>query len=204
MITSGGRRISPGLLVAVIALVVALGGSAAATSWRHLDLLSERYTEVGSAGAPAFGDGGQGDCLWESAETANMLSGLNPPSFYRDPVGRIYLSGVAAQKNGAGGDGTCGIDDGLEDAVVFVLPARYRPENVEIIGGARLEALVIPDEGATVAGVAMPPGAVVSVDGFGLTVLDGAGFRAAGRGTAPIESDPVDLPGPKALGRALR
>ena len=204
MITSGGRRISPALLVSVIALVAALGGSAAATGWRQTDLLTENYTKVGATGAPAFGNGGQGDCLWQSAEDANMLSGLNPPSFYRDPLGRVHLSGVADQVPGPGGDGSCGPGDGLEDAVVFILPPRYRPENVEIIGGAQLEALVIPDEGATVSGVAVPPGAVVSVDGFGLTVLDGAGFRAAGRGTAPIESDPVALPEPEALGRALR
>jgi hypothetical protein len=205
MSSAGGRRISPGLVVGVIALVLALGGSAAATSWRHLDLLADSYTTVGAPGAPKFGDGGQGDCVWSSpGEGSVQISGLNPPSFYRDPVGTVHLSGVAAEANGPGGDAVCGGEDGLEDAVIFVLPARHRPENVEIVGGAQLEALVIPDEGATVAGVGMPPGAVVAVDGIGLTVLDGAEFRAAGPGTAPIESDPAELPGPIGLRRALR
>jgi hypothetical protein len=190
--------------VAVVALVLALGGSAAAKSWKHIELLAEPYIQVGGPSAPAFGNGGEGDCVWGPPGNGSVgISGLNPPSFYRDPLGRVYLSGVASSVDGPGGDGVCG-SDGVEDEIVFVLPPAYRPENVEIIGGAALEALVVPDEGATVGGVSVPPGAVLAVGGVGLTVLDGAGFRAAGPGTAPIESDPAAVPSVAELKHAVR
>jgi hypothetical protein len=187
-----GRRPSPALILAAIALVLALGGTAAATSLRQLEAATEPYHLVGAPGEPAFGNGGQGDCIWRDAGAA-VIEGLNPPSFYVDPFGQVHLSGAAALEMGTGGDGDCGGDDAAEDWVMFVLPSGYRPENVEVIGAVDdLEALVVPDEGAILSGARVPPGAVLGLSGAGITVLDGAEFTAAGRRTAIIEdSEPA-------------
>jgi hypothetical protein len=196
------RRPSPALIVSAIALVLALGGTAAATSLQQLERATEPYHLVGATGEPQFGDGGQGDCVWANGE-AMVSAGLNPPSFYRDPFGRVYLSGVAAFEPAPGGDGDCGPDDVTEDSVVFVLPPQYRPENLEVIGNGDFEGVVVPDEGAVLGGTKVPPGAVVAIGTFGMTVLDGTEFRAAGYGTAPIESNPVTVSSLSKLKHAL-
>jgi hypothetical protein len=198
------RMPSPAMVVAVIAIVAALGGTAAAKSWRHLQIPIEPVTVVGALPGPAFGDGGQGDCVWGAAAADEIeISGLSPVSFYRDPVATVHLAGVATQANGPGGDGGCGGGDGIEDLVVFVLPPGYRPGNVEVIGGMRLEALVIGEAGAVVAGTKLPPGAVVAIGGQGVTVLDSASFRAAGE-TDAIGRPPAKAPSLGEFKRAVR
>jgi hypothetical protein len=196
------RRQSPALVIAAIALVLALGGTATATSLRQLEAATEPYHLVGAPGEPALGNGGQGDCLWHDAE--GVIEGLNPPSFYVDPFGEVHLSGVAALEMGSGGDGECGGNDASEDWVMFVLPPGYRPENVEVIGAVDdLEGLVIPGEGAVLNGARVPAGAVLGVGEAGITVLDGVEFTAAGRRTATIDgSQPAAQLG--SLGRLRR
>lgn len=179
-------RPSAAMVIAWIALTISLGGTAAATGWRQTLISAEPFQAVGAPGAPAFSDGGQGDCVWTNADpSSGQISGLNPVAFYREPTGGVHLVGVAARSGGSGGDGGCGESDLTEDSIVFVLPAGYRPENVEIVGGTRAEVIIVPEEGAVISGVEVPPGSVVSFGGD-VVVLDGAEFRAAGDGTAPI------------------
>jgi hypothetical protein len=179
-----GWRPSPSLVLAAIALVFALGGTATATSVRQLEAVTEPYHVVGAPGEPAFGNGEQDDCIWANAK-GMFVEGLNPAAFYRDLFGAVRLSGVVGFDAGPRGDGSC---DTAEDAVAFVLPPGYRPENVEVVGSGDLEALVIP-----------------GFAGSGATVLDGIEFRAAGPGTAPIEDSapPVELGSIARLSRLL-
>jgi hypothetical protein len=196
-----GWRPSPSLVLAAIALVFALGGTATATSLRQLEAVTEPYHVVGAPGEPAFGNGEQDDCIWANAK-GMFVEGLNPAAFYRDLFGAVRLSGVVGFDAGPRGDGSC---DTAEDAVAFVLPPGYRPENVEVVGSGDLEALVIPDEGVVIGDTAIKPGSVLGFAGSGATVLDGIEFRAAGPGTAPIEDSapPVELGSIARLSRLL-
>jgi hypothetical protein len=124
--------------------------------------------------------------VWANAGAGSgQFDGLNPAAFYRENTGRVNLVGMVVQKDAGGGDGGCGADDAVEDLVIFTLPPGYRPENVEVLGGPESGIMVVPEEGAVISGVAIAPGSVLSLDRR-LLPLDGAGFRAAGPGTAPI------------------
>jgi hypothetical protein len=181
-----GRPPSPALVVAAIALVASLAGTALAgpggampDRWKF----PEPFHPIGAAGEPAFSVGGQGDCVWANAgAAATGIEGLNPAAFYRDPVGEVHLVGVARAQDAGGGDGACGGGDTLEDLVVFVLPPGYRPENVTVPG----RVVVVPEGGAEIDGESVPGGAVLAVGGFGAVMLDGIAFRAAGPDTRPI------------------
>ena len=84
---------------------------------------------VGSAGEPAFGDGGEGDCLWRNVHPPlDGITGLNPVSFYKDPLGIVHLEGLAIAADGSGGDAMCGGADGITDSIAFTLPPAYRPQ----------------------------------------------------------------------------
>jgi len=184
-------RSTAAIAVAVVALVAGITGSAIAGSWHDLAAFTEPFHLVGASNEVPLGDGGQGDCLWGSPRPETLtVSGVNPPAFFRDQEGNVHLVGVAEAVNGSGGDGACGGGDEVEDLSVFRLPPGDRPENVELAtGGGRL-IVIVPDEGATIGDEVAAPGSVIPVDGFGLTVLDGITFRAAGPGTRPISSNP--------------
>jgi hypothetical protein len=184
-------RSTAAIAIGVVALVAGVTGSAIAGSWHDLAAFTEPFHRVGAANEVPLGDGGQGDCLWGSPQPDTLtVSGLNPPAFYRDQEGNVHLVGTAEAVNGTGGDGSCGGGDEVEDLSVFRLPPGYRPENVELAtGGGRL-IVIVPDDGATIGGIEAAPGSVIPVDGFGLTVLDGISFRAAGPGTRSISSNP--------------
>ena len=249
MSSSTQRRPSPAFIVSVIALVVALAGTASALPGKNTvnkgDLKknsvggseivrdaiksaevkdgklkgrdlgegtvgateladSEPFRRVGAPGEPPLSNGGEGDCVWGPSSVA--VAGLNPISFYRDPLDVVHLAGAANATDGSGGDGVCDPTDPgeAEDALIFVLPEGYRPENVQFAGSGILSVLVIPDEGAVINGQAIEPGAVVALIGVG-TVLDNGLFRAAGTGTSVIEaSAPARLGSFEELRRALR
>jgi hypothetical protein len=183
-------RSAAAIAIAAGALFVALGGSALGGGWHHLDLTrTEPFHLVGARGEPPLSNGGQGDCVWDEPQPGTLsVDGLNPAAFYRDATGEVHLVGVVEAVAGTGGDGQCGNADALEDMVVFTLPAGYRPENVELANGGGHTIVIVPDEGATIGGEPVPAGAVLPVDGFGLTVLDGISFRVAGPGTRPISA----------------
>jgi len=52
-----------------------------------------------------FSNGGQGDCIWQGANTLNPS--LGRPHYYKDHLGIVHLGGIAIASDGAGGDGAC-------------------------------------------------------------------------------------------------
>jgi hypothetical protein len=164
---------------------------------------SEAFHRVGAAGEPAFATGGEGDCVWGASAIA--LAGLNPVSFYRDPFDVVHLVGATNSSDAPGGDGVCDpADPGeAEDAIIFVLPAGYRPENLQFAGSGVVTSLVVPDEGAVINGQNIEPGAVLPLFGAG-AVLDNGVFRAAGDGTGAIDaSAPARLGSLESLRKAV-
>jgi hypothetical protein len=249
MFSTTKRRPGPALIVALIALVAALSGSAIALPGRNsvdagdlkknavgkqelkkdgvgkaevkkaaiatgeiadgavaeADLaVAEPFHRVGVTGEPAFETGVEGDCVWANPGPPIAIQGLNPAAFYRDPYGVVHLSGFVSGTDAAGGDGACGGTDAVEDGIVFILPAGYRPENAELHSTGSLVALIAPDEGAAINGETVPPGAVVATSPppANQQGLDGITFRAAGAGTAGIEA--ASAPARAASLRAVR
>lgn len=164
---------------------------------------------VGEAGEPAFGNGGQGDCLWMNATV--LLPGLGPVSFYKDSDGIVRLAGVARAVDGGGGDGICGVPPpppaaapeggaDLSDNVIFVLPSGYQPEHLQIFPGIDPVSgglLVVQEGGAIISGFAFPAGAVLvsSVTDETATGMDGITFRAApGTTTSSLSREPANIP----------
>ena len=136
----------------------------------------------------AFLNGGEGDCVWQSASA--VLPGLATASVRKDRFGQVHLSGLVAGSNGAGGDGVCdGTQPGqIADAIAFVLPAGYIPAKSLVFASAGGDVVIVAGAAGlqTFAGV-LPPGAVAdnsgTVDAGGLQiVLDGVSFEAAGPG----------------------
>lgn len=82
----------------------------------------------------------------------------NPPGYYKDPFGRVYLRGA--------------ITSGTAD-LIFTLPAGYRPPFVEsqcvITAGGAAAKEVRVDEGGNVYGIGHPAN----------LRIDGVSFRAA-------------------------
>ena len=164
----------------------------------------EAFHRIGATGQPAFGNGGQGDCIWLKL-TAPPLDPFNSPGFYKDPFGEVHLTGVFTNLNGFGGDAACDGDD-LADSIIFTLPTGYRPNRLIVvlnyqydgaISGA--EQFIINGDAPVVSGpVTIPAGAVIpstlgSSDGQ-QTIIDGITFRAAGPGN-PARRGPVELTG---------
>lgn len=166
----------------------------------------EAFHVVGAPGEPAFGDGGESDCLWQNPLPATgLLANANPVSFFKDADGLVHLAGVPFAEDGPGGDGACD-NSNISDNAIFRLPAGYRPERLEVFpSGNDIVGLnmIVPEGGLTVDGVPIPEGTVmaISIDGGNATTLDGFTFRAAaGPATA---SSPGDGP-PRVSLRALR
>lgn len=150
----------------------------------------EPFRNVGASGQPPFGNGGEGDCIWSNA---TAIPGLNPTSFYKDPMGIVHLAGIAQAVDGPGGDGAC---DDTEDAFVYTLPPGYRPANIEIQGVSGGEVLIIGDQGITVGAQTIPPGTVAAAGGTQIAAMDGVTFRPAGPATKssgePLELESLD------------
>ncbi len=99
----------------------------------------EAFHVVGTAGEPAFGTGGDNDCVWSDFATATMAQ---PVAFYKSH-GRVHLAGVATGANGAGGDAACdnnAAGELIEDYRIFTLPPAYRPA---------LPVILLANNGAT-------------------------------------------------------
>ena len=214
-------RPSAALLVAVIALVAALAGSASALPGKKtidkndfkkgavtkkaikagavttkgvkdanigaVDLVpDEPFHRVGGSGEPAFGNGGENDCIWSNV---GALLGpgttVNSGAFYIDKGGVVRLAGVVRSTNGPGGDGACNEGD---DFRVYTLPPAYRPENIEVIplnegSTTELLALIVGDEDLVSGPTTIAAGGVlISASGENTATFDGVSFRAAGPG----------------------
>ncbi|MFD1946059.1 hypothetical protein [Nocardioides aestuarii] len=188
------------MLVAILALVLSAAGAGYAAgkigtsdlkdnavtspkvkngTLKAADLVKEKpFTYVRAA---AFDDGGEGDCVWQSAQ--DLLPGLARVGYRLDRFGTVHLSGLVVGTNGPGGDGVCG--DQSEDARVFRLPAKYRPQKHAIStqgdGGTGGTLLIVSRNGINVPGLSLPAGTVYWTGdaSFGL-ILEGISFPAAG------------------------
>jgi hypothetical protein len=147
---------------------------------------AEAFRRVGAPGQPPFSTGGQGDCEWEL--TTGEVSPVNPAAFYKDAYGVVHMVGAVTADSDTGGDTFCNSGDPgeVEDALVFTLPAGYRPENVTIVGVGNSEAIVVGDESVSLGGEVVPAGSVLAIDGEQI-IIDGATFRGAGPGTESID-----------------
>jgi hypothetical protein len=165
---------------------------------------AEAFHRVGPGGEIQFANGGEGDCVWAPAPIG--VPDVNPAGFYRDQLGTVHLVGFIAASDGVGGDGNCDSTDPgeAEDSVAFVLPAGYRPENLQVTASLISSSVIVPDEGALLPSGSLPAGAVAS-GGGSLVGLDNALFRAADAGTAPIENAaPARIESMRALRRLMR
>lgn len=155
---------------------------------------SEAPRLVGAPGEPAFGNGGDGDCVWESAAAA--IPGLGPVSFYKDQMGIVHLNGLVQKLDGPGGDGDCagGAPGESADGVIFLLPAGYLPANGQLQGNGDTSSVLIAGAAGLIEGTVTVPGGAVFFNQPGQDVanLDGITFRAASPG-ARSSSQPVDL-----------
>ena len=169
---------------------------------RAADLAAQgAYRVVGAASQPPFNTGTENDCIWSGAASPPLQ--LNPASFYKDAMGRVYLAGVTSSANGPGGDATCGPvgPEAGEDAVAFVLPPAYQPANDEIrpnpAGGGGTLLIVGSTPLDLGPGGIVPAGALLDLTDEGVMLLDGIDFRAAGTGSGFTRRGPRgvgDLP----------
>jgi len=149
------------------------------------DLVAEEQLHVvGTAGQPAFNNGGQGDCTW--GDGASVIPGLFPVGFRMDRFGMVHMSGVAfAEENPGAGDEECGAtapepDDSAEDLVAFTLPPEYRAEKVTAFVTGASTILIVGVDPLVAGTTVLPPGAVFVTDPFFGAALDMISFPAAG------------------------
>jgi hypothetical protein len=221
---SSPTRPSPALIVALIALVAALAGTATALPGKGSvdknDLAKGSVTKkaikkgavtkkaikkkavtakaiadgavtdakiaahelphiVGGPGEPAFGDGGEGDCVWQNAGTTTVgVTGANPVGFYKDQLGFVHLQGIAVAEDGPGGDGVCDFTDPneIEDGTVFTLPTEYAPAGLYFDVSVITIQLVTPVQGSTLGGDPVPGGVVFADE---VALLEGVAFEPA-------------------------
>jgi hypothetical protein len=148
---------------------------------------SEAFHVVGDNGEPQFSRGGEGDCVWASANVE--AEALGRAAFFKDNLGIVHLRGLVFSTDvPAAGDGACtltGNPEGLEDSLIFTLPAGYAPSQMEQFGTSNTNGpefvFVGPVGGANLApGITIPQGAVmVNFGGEEAVALGGMTFRAA-------------------------
>ncbi|WP_203338700.1 hypothetical protein [Nocardioides limicola] len=152
----------------------------------------EKYRRVGTPGNPAYRNGGQGDCIWQSG--VSVIPTVGHPSFRVDRFGVVHLSGVAFAEDGPGGDGVCDPDDEGEtaDGIAFILPTGYRPATTQIYPMGDVTVIVVGTSPLVLGPSTLPAGAVYSNwPGFGLP-MDGISFERAGSPVLSRSSVPGD------------
>jgi hypothetical protein len=128
-----------------------------------------------------FGNGGDGDCVWQSG--AVLIPGGSGPTFRKDRFGTIHLAGMAIGSDGVGGDADCDPTDPGEaaDAVMFMLPAGYIPAKTLFIISSGGAVIIAGQQGLSSLGFVLPPGGVASPVGSSTPVtLDGISFEPVG------------------------
>ena len=139
---------------------------------------------IGAPGEPAFGNGGEGDCIWSSAPSIALPYAyrLNPAGFFKDALGYVHLTGFLFPQSGPGGDGSCGGAAGetSEDTIAFVLPEGYRPLNDELRVGSGGAAVIIGTTPLSDPPDFFPAGAVTAISPGGPILLDGTVFEPVG------------------------
>jgi hypothetical protein len=161
---------------------------------------------IGAPGEPAFGTGGDGDCIWQSGAALTGLD-FERPAFYKDRDERIHLSGLAAASGGALGDAACDSDvvgEALQDFHIFTLPPGYRPDAVHLFENNAGQVVIAGNGDAQFATGILPAGAVIADGLASSAILDGVSFRAAPAVAAAPDAKQTAQPGAaKALRRAL-
>lgn len=151
---------------------------------------AEAFHLVGDPGEPAFGNGGQGDCIWSNYTGPPVGDQNEPAGFYKDPYGVVHLTGTVMSSDGVANGCSTG-NDRFEDNTVFELPSADQPPRVVAFavaqGGTTNVVVVVGTQPVTTAQGTLQPGAVVVNGGTGPFTggigLDGVSFRAAGSNT---------------------
>lgn len=153
-------------MVATLALFLVLGGASYAAfhlpknSVRSKNIVNHKVKPVDLAKPPPLQSAGLASANDCSSAGPNQWISQNPAVFgevgyYRDLDGQVHLTGVA-QKCGAPAGG----------AVVFVLPAGYRPQviqsQVAAVSGAKTTNVNLFDDGEVAVNVADKDGAFLS------------------------------------------
>jgi hypothetical protein len=148
---------------------------------------------VGTAGEPAFGNGGEGDCIWSATSSSPLPYRFGPPGFYKDALGYVHLTGVAFAVNGPGGDAVCGgagPGEGIEDAIAFILPAGYRQTSDKLVATGTLGALIAGSTPLIAGSDVIPAGGVADISSSGAILLDGITLEPVGQaGGLPRRGD---------------
>lgn len=128
---------------------------------------------------PVLGNGGEGDCVWQSGEIE--VPGVGAPTYRLDRNGRVILAGIAVAADGLGGDGVCdsGVAGQVSDGIAFTLPAGYIPAKNLFFISVGGETIITGPQGFTAPGLTLPAG-VLFADGA--VILDGIEFDPAGSG----------------------
>jgi hypothetical protein len=128
--------------------------------------------------AATLGNGGEGDCVWQSG--AALLPGLGAPTYRKDRFGTVHLTGIAIVSDGPGGDADCdpSVAGQASDGIAFTLPAGYIPAKTLLLTSLTSTGMIIVGaQGLTSGPIVLPPGAVYAPDG---AVLDNVSFEPAG------------------------
>ena len=151
-----------------------------------------------------FSNGGQGDCIWQSANTLNPS--LGRPHYYKDHLGIVHLGGIALAVDGTGGDAACALTE-AEDGIVFRLPKAYRPQFTELHGvGGDITLIIVGKRPLDATTIILQPGTVYSSSSFDppTAPLDGITFRASqAGGVSSLEAPSLDRAGKQLLRRLL-
>jgi hypothetical protein len=126
---------------------------------------------------PTLGNGGEGDCIWQSAEA--IIPGVSGPTYRLDRNNRVILTGLVVASDGPGGDGDCDPGDAgqVSDGIIFTLPAGYVPAKTQYLVSIAGLVLIAGPQGFTDGGTTIPPGSVFSPSS---ALLDNIEFDPAG------------------------
>lgn len=130
--------------------------------------------------APAFSNGGEGDCIWQNASA--LIAGLAPVTFRKDRFGIVRLTGAAVPSDGAGGDGVCdpSVAGQAADGIAFILPPSHMPAKTQLVIGDGTGILIVGPNGLVSGPTSLPAGAVY-MSGSTL-ILDSLTYDAVGSG----------------------
>ncbi|MBJ7356120.1 hypothetical protein [Nocardioides sp.] len=126
---------------------------------------------------PVLGNGGEGDCVWQSGEVE--VPGVGAPTYRLDRNGRVILTGIVVATDGPGGDGSCDPGDAgqASDGIAFTLPAGYIPAKNQFFLSVGGEMIITGPQGFNAPGFSLPAGVVFADDA---AILDGIEFDPAG------------------------
>ncbi len=190
-------RPSPAMVVALIALFIALGGTAVALSGKNTvqsddigpgaqvkaaDIANDavaapRWRRIGTAGQPGFNH--TPSCGWHNYDQVHSTA-----AFTRDAAGFVHLKGTVIAED-LSFNGSC-LNGAATNPMMFILPPGYRPK--------KRAAMSVPDVGVTAnenaatlvidgPSISALPAGAVSIDhddlhaSESLFVLDGTSFR---------------------------